>query len=160
MYSGRPCYFTISPSSQQYTPTDATFCHSPLHTPDESASRPTTPLSLFPSSDPSLNIGVLAPSTTISFMQRQTSVAHQSAAKRPRPQPVQNVLHVTTDDSDSSSDNSYSSSNNSNSSYMDVARCSRCQRTASLASSNAGMIAYGLNLWYCTRCAGMVGLNR
>ena len=42
-----------------------------------------------------------------------------------------------------------------------VARCSRCRQTlgTDFKTGNANMIHYGLNLWYCSICAGLVGLT-
>ncbi|KAL1311179.1 hypothetical protein AAFC00_001376 [Neodothiora populina] len=79
---------------------------------------------------------------------------------RPRPQlrPLQNMLHVDDCDDDSSSSND-STSTASMSLPNCAARCSRCQRTLSIDAS-AGSVSYGLNLYYCARCAGMVGYGR
>ena len=171
MFSEGPCYFSIIPSPYIQQPLDsqpgtpASCFYSPVSIPDEtSISTPGTPTAfLLPSRDPSIS-GVLSPTTEISLMQRQTSVAHKSMSSRPKPQPVQNVLHVTSDDSNSalssSSDNSFDSSTAHMASELEFARCSRCQRSASLNSGtgNKTMVQYGLNLWYCIRCAAMVGL--
>ena len=43
---------------------------------------------------------------------------------------------------------------------LNLARCSRCQRTLSTGSSSApaqGVVRFGTNLYYCARCANMVG---
>ena len=98
-------------------------------------------------------------------MSVQTSAAHGHYSSRPQPIPVQNVLHVTSDDSTSSSSSLDSDSRQSvdfgMTSPPELARCSRCQRTSGidLRTGKSNMIKYGLNLWYCTRCAGMVGLT-
>jgi hypothetical protein len=46
---------------------------------------------------------------------------------------------------------------------FDIVRCSRCQRSLSIenASSPApGVVQFGMNSYYCSRCASMVGFNR
>jgi len=92
-----------------------------------------------------------------SFLQLQTHAAHSPV--RPSPRPLQNVLLVS-DDSDMSPSANSSDSTHSQSSF-DTARCSRCQRTPSidLTTRKNNMIEYGLNLFYCTRCANIVGLG-
>ena len=44
----------------------------------------------------------------------------------------------------------------------DFVRCSRCQRTASLSSTSPfdTMVSYGLNLYYCNRCASLTGYKK
>lgn len=82
---------------------------------------------------------------------------------RPQPQPQQNVLHVTSDESVSSTSNSsYTSSTGSRHNIFsspETARCSRCHRTPSIdiQTGKSNMVQYGLNLYYCSRCAAMVG---
>ncbi|KAF2719153.1 hypothetical protein K431DRAFT_206621, partial [Polychaeton citri CBS 116435] len=88
-------------------------------------------------------------------------------SSRPKPRPMQNVLHVTSDSSASSSDGESSTSNSSSSPSPtlmhclpdNMIRCSRCQRSQSIdiKTGKKNMVQYGLNSWYCTRCAGMVG---
>lgn len=94
-----------------------------------------------------------------SLLQLQTSAAHGSSSPS-RPQHIQNVLHVTSDDSTSS--DSSKSSVSSSYSTPEFARCSRCQRTPSIdyKTGKSNMITYGLNSYYCNRCAGMVGLTK
>ncbi|KAL4884341.1 hypothetical protein BJY04DRAFT_6591 [Aspergillus karnatakaensis] len=44
---------------------------------------------------------------------------------------------------------------------FDIVRCSRCQRSMSLESeSTPGVVRFGMNSYYCSRCASMVGFNR
>ncbi|KAL2218675.1 hypothetical protein M432DRAFT_381855 [Thermoascus aurantiacus ATCC 26904] len=45
---------------------------------------------------------------------------------------------------------------------FDVVRCSRCQLSLSLenTSSSPGVVQFGMNSYYCSRCASMVGFNR
>ncbi|EME89337.1 uncharacterized protein MYCFIDRAFT_181511 [Pseudocercospora fijiensis CIRAD86] len=102
------------------------------------------------------------PPMASNFMSRQTAAAHGQLGGRPRPYPVQNVLHVTSDDSTSSAESSSKSSISSTVSSPELARCSRCQRTPSIdvQTGKSNMISYGLNLWYCSRCAALVGLTQ
>lgn len=82
---------------------------------------------------------------------------------RPQPQPQQNVLHVTSDDSiTSTTSSSYASSTGSRHNIFsspESARCSRCHRTPSIdiQTGKSNMVEYGLNQYYCSRCAAMVG---
>jgi hypothetical protein len=152
------CYFSYVPPGYSHF-SDETPCCSPTFSPDE----------LSPSADP--RHPLLASRTTAqptanttrihtsSLMQAQTSAAH-GLTSRPRPHPVQNVLHVTSDEA-CSSDDSSSSIDFGIASPPELARCSRCQRTPSLdlKTGKSNMVQYGLNLWYCTRCAAMVGLS-
>lgn len=151
----RPCYFTIIPPSYDHFSVE-TPCCSPTFCQDDCtpaylqhpllASREyfTPPLEHELSK------------TTTSLMSMQTSAAHGSP--RPKPYPMQNVLHVTSDDSTSSGGSSCSSFG----STPEIARCSRCQRTPSVdvRTGKSNMIQYGLNLWYCSRCATLVGLTK
>lgn len=93
-----------------------------------------------------------------SILQMQTDASQGQTVRRPNPTPIQNVLHTTSDDSDKSSS---SSSNTTRHSSIELARCSRCHRTPSIDARTGknNMVEYGLNLWYCTRCAQMVGLG-
>lgn len=44
---------------------------------------------------------------------------------------------------------------------FDIVRCSRCQRSLSLEnSSSPGVVRFGMNSYYCSRCASMVGFIR
>lgn len=59
----------------------------------------------------------------------------------------------------SSSDSTAPSAGSSAS--FDIVRCSRCQRSLSLdSSSSPGVVRFGVNSYYCSRCAAMVGFNR
>ncbi|KKZ62206.1 hypothetical protein GX50_02148 [[Emmonsia] crescens] len=57
---------------------------------------------------------------------------------------------------------SSSDSTNPAASTFDIVRCSRCQRSLCLehASSSPGVVRFGVNSYYCSRCASMVGFNR
>ncbi|EMC94779.1 hypothetical protein BAUCODRAFT_74016 [Baudoinia panamericana UAMH 10762] len=148
-------YFTITPARHFSHFSDETPCCSPtFSSPEEQpVADPANPLlayreSYLPTIPQPANV-----------MQVQTSAAHGQTPSRPRPTPVQqNVLYVS--DSDSGSD-SNSSMGSGMMSPPELARCSRCQRTPSLDlnTRRSNMVQYGLNLWYCTRCAGMVGMT-
>ncbi|KAE8145836.1 hypothetical protein BDV25DRAFT_133448 [Aspergillus avenaceus] len=44
---------------------------------------------------------------------------------------------------------------------FDIVRCSRCQRSMSLENdSSPGVVRFGMNSYYCSRCASMVGFIR
>lgn len=44
---------------------------------------------------------------------------------------------------------------------FDIVRCSRCQRSMSLENeSTPGIVRFGMNSYYCSRCASMVGFIR
>lgn len=156
--SRRTSYFSIIPPSYSHFSTE-TPCLSPTYNSATTPADPTNPLLAYrepqdlpyPSS-PTTN-------TFSSILQMQTAAAHGNKSSRPRPYPVQNVLHVTSDDSVSSDDSS--SSIDSTKSSLDLARCSRCQRTPSIDARTGknNMVQYGLNLWYCSRCASLVGLK-
>jgi len=153
-----PCYFTISPPTHKHHYTSSeTLSYSP--TDNISPAEPENPLLAYRARH---SPSTPATPSTMSFMQVQTSAAQgRSMPTRPRPYPVQNVLHVGSDDS-VSSDDSNSSVDSNLASLPELARCSRCQRTPSLdlQTRQSNMISYGLNLWYCTRCAAMVGLTK
>lgn len=155
----QPCYFTIIPPVHRHF-SDETPCCSPTFGPDESSSSdPSNPLLAYRSR---AHYTSTSPPHMSSFMQAPTSAAHGHTLSRPRPQPVQNVLHVTSDDSSSSSSDgsTRSSGEFGMASPPELARCSRCQRTPSLdlKTGKSNMVRYGLNLWYCNRCATMVGM--
>lgn len=44
---------------------------------------------------------------------------------------------------------------------FDIVRCSRCQRSMSLekSESSPGIVRFGMNSYYCSRCASMVGFT-
>lgn len=159
--SRQPCYFTYTPPGQEHFSDETPSCSPTSSSPDEQPlSDPANPLLAYrepytrhtPAASPMSN-----------FMQAQTSAAHGHQPSRPRPYPVQNVLHVTSDDSTSSDSgpSSKSSLDFGMASPPELVRCSRCQRTPSLdiRTGQSNMVQYGLNLWYCSRCACMVGLT-
>ncbi|KAF3399066.1 hypothetical protein DPV78_007155 [Talaromyces pinophilus] len=51
-----------------------------------------------------------------------------------------------------------SSSDSQSSTFLDIVRCSRCQRSLSINKSStpaAGVVQFGMNSYYCSRCASM-----
>lgn len=152
----RPDYFTILPPNYTHYSVE-TPCSSPTFNPNDAHCYPEHPLLASPNSHTPL----FEPSTlkmAANLMSLQTTAAHGRPQSRPRPYPMQNVLYVSSDDS-SGSDCSSSSI-----SFMApvAARCSRCQRTNSVdvKTGKSNMVSYGLNLWYCGRCANLVGLSK
>lgn len=156
-----PCYFTFTPRSSTYISIDTPSCSPTFSTWSETT--------LPDSTNPLLayrDLPTPSPAPTrmaASLMQRQTTASHTSTSGRPQAVPLQqNVAHLVSDDSSSSSSSSSSSGSNDPSmqSSLEYARCSRCHRQPSLdvRTGKSNMIQYGLNLWYCNRCAGMVGL--
>lgn len=152
-------YFTYIPAGcNNHFSTETPLTSPTFNLQENTASDPYHPLLAYRDVTPSLPA---SPNMSTNFLQLQTTAAHQNtAATRPNPRPTQNVLQVTTDSYGSSSDGSYSSSTNVHTSSCDYARCSRCQRTPSIdvRTGQWNMIQYGLNLWYCARCAALVGL--
>ena len=154
------CYFTISPPAHTHDHfSTETRWYSPALSPIDTPSDPANPLLAY--REPQMLSTPSSPATkaSSSCLQMQTAAAHGHSPSRPRPSPVQNVLHVTSSEDSDSSDSS--SSIDSSKSSLDVARCSRCQRTpgTDFRTGKSNMIQYGLNLWYCNRCASMVGLS-
>jgi hypothetical protein len=145
--NGQTCYFSITPPACSHYSTE-TPLYSPTLSPGDTVCDPVHPLLAY--REPNSSILPSSPTTRSTFLQMQTAAAHPS---RPRPAPIQNVLHVTSDDS-TSSEESVSSTDSSKSS-LDIARCSRCQRTPSIdvKTGKSNMVQYGLNLWYCSRYA-------
>lgn len=145
-------YFSTRPSQYDHFSTETPLA-SPETILEDTAAIPTNPLIARRGS-----LGILPSSASITtpptLLQMQTDAA---TVRRPDPTPVQNVLHTTSDDSERSAD---SSSSGTRMSSIELARCSRCHRTPSIdvKTGKNNMIQYGLNLWYCTRCASMVGL--
>lgn len=157
--SRRTCYFSISPPSYSHYSTE-TPLYSPTFSPLGTPADPSNPLLAYRDQQELPHPSSSTTNTSTSFLQMQTAAAHGDKMSRPRPYPVQNVLHVTSDESIGSDDSA--SSTDSSKSSLDLARCSRCQRTPGVdaKTGKSNMIQYGLNLWYCSRCASLVGLNR
>ena len=156
----RTCYFNITPPTHSDLSTE-TPCYSPTYNLAQTPADPSNPLLAYRDSQYSLCPSSPTATTFFSLLQMQTAAAHspKSSSSRPQPYPIQNVLHVTSDDSMASDDSS--SSTDSTNSSLDLARCSRCQRTPSIdaRTGKSNFFQYGLNLWYCSRCAGLVGLT-
>nr|POE77392.1 hypothetical protein CFP56_09039 [Quercus suber] len=150
--STTPCYFTIpiTRSTNNHFSVETPCCSPTFDAEQPSASDPVNPFLAY--RVPALHMS----SKMDSLMQAQTNAAHGNSPLRPRPRPLQqNVLHVSSDDASSSSSDSSDSYE-----HPESARCSRCQRTPSLdgRTGKSNMVPYGLNLWYCSRCANIVGL--
>ena len=146
------CYFSLSLQTNSHF-SDETPCSSPTSVTSPSISPLSDPNNpLLALRRPSLE---MASPTGGSVLQLQTSAAHVS---RPGPAPLQDML-VTSDDSN----DSFSSSGSVSPPLMQTVRCSRCHRTKSIDTSTPqknGMLQYGINQWYCTRCATIVGYGR
>ena len=85
----------------------------------------------------------------------------QQPLARPQPQPQQNGMNINSDGSISSTPASTSGRGSMHNIFSspEIARCSRCHRTPSIdiTTGKSNMVQYGLNQYYCSRCAGMVG---
>jgi hypothetical protein len=151
------CYFSITVPSYTHSSTETPLC-SPTYNPVQTPSDPENPLLAYRKSQELYGPTSPMPNTS-SFLQMQTAAAHSNQASRPRPHPIQQDVLVTSNDSMASDDSS--SSIDSTKSSIDLARCSRCQRTPSVdpKTGKSNMVQYGLNLWYCSRCASLVGLT-
>ncbi|KAI9370370.1 hypothetical protein BJX61DRAFT_515846 [Aspergillus egyptiacus] len=54
-----------------------------------------------------------------------------------------------------------SASGSTNALGFDIVRCSRCQRSMSVENgSTSEAVRFGMNSYYCSRCASMVGFIR
>ena len=98
------------------------------------------------------------------LLQLQTQAAYGSRP-RPQPQPVQHKYPSNRNSGTSmtSTSSQSSSTNNSASNCLEFVRCSRCHRTLSMdptSSTPNGVVQFGTNLFYCSRCASMVGYKR
>ena len=149
-FTSSPCYFAINPPTYDHHTVETPLA-TPLSSPGETSPNPLNPLLAYCAPQmPSM--------ASANLLKLQTAAAHGQPI-RPRPQPHQNVLQVTSDDSTTSSDSS-SSSDSDSWSPPETARCSRCQRRPStdIHTRKSNMVQYGLNLYYCSRCAAMVGM--
>ena len=164
--SRQPCYFSITPG-QQTSPT--TPPETPLVSPqvqhlDNLTAEPTNPL-LSISLSPQAISRSSASKDGSSIIQLQMQASHrQDRRPRLRPSPLQDCNPTSEDMSAQSSSCSINSDGVGCSpvSSSTAARCSRCQRTAAIdvATQKPNMVAYGLNLHYCMRCADIVGFLR
>lgn len=153
-------YFTYIPADcNNHFSTETPLASPTFSLTEDTASDPYHPLLAYRDIEPTLPA---SPKMSANLLQLQTTAAHSTAAARPAPRPTQNVLQVTSDSYGSSSDGSESSSTSVHTSSCEYARCSRCQRTPSIdvRTGQWNMIQYGLNLWYCSRCAALVGLPK
>ncbi|KAK4635857.1 hypothetical protein CLAFUW4_01343 [Fulvia fulva] len=150
-------YFTVVRPNYNHYSVETPCCSPSLNSSEDVHCYPEHPLLASPDFDSHL-LESPAPKMSANLMSLQTAAAHGHSKSRPRPYPMQNVLYVSSDDS------SGSDSRSSSISPMTpvAARCSRCQRTNSvdLKTGKSNMVSYGLNLWYCGRCATLVGLNK
>jgi hypothetical protein len=104
------------------------------------------------------------------FMQLQTA-ASANAAQRPLTQPMQarRTRENSADSAYAASTSSSASSSSGMYNTVQVLRCARCQRSMSASptdpkvpdswSAPGGPVQFGHNLYYCGRCASMVGLK-
>lgn len=155
------CYFSMlpirttfyndeTPYSTPYSPSDAEIIADPFNPLLAYRSPPLSPSFLSVKMD------------TSKFLQMQTQAAHPTNIYRPSPKPIQNVLDVSPDSTSSYGSDSSANDSPVSQSPVDTARCSRCQRTASFdltTRRTSNMVSYGLNLYYCTRCANIVGFR-
>lgn len=141
-FTSQPCYFTYDPPTLYHHHfRSETPLSSPTFNPHERRVSQYSSLTM----------------ASATLLQLQTAAAHGHLI-RPRPTPTQNVLEVTSDDSAHSNDSlSFADSFSS----PEAARCSRCQRTPSIdiKTGRSNMVSYGLNNYYCSRCAAMVGFT-
>lgn len=165
----QPCYFSVKRTSTSTSSSSTSESCSPdLTTPYSSSTPSSNPLLTGWFDDTPQFISPYTMNAS-NFMQLQSHAAHNGT--RPQPHPVQNlhqdVLDLSNDGSDSSNSDSSLASSSSEQSFSTTpnslpARCSRCQRTPSqdlTFGRPSAMLQYGLNLFYCTRCAHIVGLG-
>ena len=155
------CYFSIPPRQSSYY--DETPMTTPFTPPNEEIlSDPSNPLLAYrPALQSPPSEIRKATMDASSLLQLQTQAAHVPALRRPQPQPLQNVLAVS-DEATTPNDDSYSSAVHTLQSPIELARCSRCHRSQSIDMATgkaANMVSYGLNSFYCTRCASIVGFQ-
>ncbi|KIW42230.1 uncharacterized protein PV06_05794 [Exophiala oligosperma] len=96
-------------------------------------------------------------SSSSSILQLQSQVASGA-----RPIPLKNPHSRPNRSDDSiSTISSNSSASASPKPSLDIVRCSRCQRSLSIDTSlpreHSGAVRFGLNSYYCSRCANVVG---
>ncbi|GAB7354368.1 hypothetical protein MBLNU459_g4874t1 [Dothideomycetes sp. NU459] len=156
----RTCYFSIIPIQSAFND-ETPFC-TPYSPGDKAiVADPFNPLLAYRS--PPLSPSFLSVKMDASkFLQMQTQAAHPVHIDRPQPRPLQNVLAVSDDCAESPSSESSSMEYPLSQSPEETARCSRCQRTTSFDLTTrkpSNMVSYGLNLYYCTRCAKIVGFH-
>ncbi|KAK8226844.1 hypothetical protein HDK77DRAFT_502848 [Phyllosticta capitalensis] len=166
------CYFSFVPSSQTQPQSTDYSSHYSIETPSpgpnyeilspRTPSEPSNPLLAARNPPPAcLNMSATMDPASTKVLQLQTAAAY-----RPRPQPVQDVLDLSPIDtrtSSSASDTSSSSTSSARGSVssasttpvLQFVRCSRCHRSGSQGSKD--MVGWGMNSYYCARCADLVG---
>ena len=155
--TSQTCYFSVTPSTY--------YSHFSVETPSTSpcsssfdGETPSDP------SNPLLALRVLPPPTApLASMDASKLLQLQTAAaySRSSAQPVQNNMSANISTSSSSSTTSTSSTTPTPPPEL-LIRCSRCHRGSSLGSASSsvnGMISFGTNLYYCNRCASLVGYD-
>ncbi|KIX92157.1 uncharacterized protein Z520_12150 [Fonsecaea multimorphosa CBS 102226] len=94
----------------------------------------------------------MASSSHPSILQLQTLAANGSKPTKITPKANR---------SDDSINTLSSSASASPKSSLDIVRCSRCQRSLSIDTSlpaqSSGAVRFGMNSYYCQRCANVVG---
>lgn len=182
--SRQACYFSITPGqASQHGSVETPLCSPELQNLDNPVADPSNPLLAVTLSPPPilrLNSRKMV-SDGSNLFQLQSRAAHQPERRtRPQPQPVQSTSILGADDDLSSSDlasprsgadslvpsaassdcSDCPSTRSSPQSFS--ARCSRCHShsTTNVQTRKTNMVAYGLNLYYCTRCADITGLGR
>jgi len=98
------------------------------------------------------------------LLQLQTQAAHPRAV-RPQPRPLQDMFNIH-DNTEINSDDSITSTTSDDATSsaalaLQQARCSRCQRGSSidLTTGGSNMVQWGVNSFYCNRCAKIVGFG-
>ncbi|KAI1622633.1 hypothetical protein EDD37DRAFT_482438 [Exophiala viscosa] len=96
-------------------------------------------------------------SSSPSILQLQTQAATGA-------RPVNMTTMSKSNKSDDSLDLISRSASASPESSLDIVRCSRCQRSLSIDTSShagpSGVVRFGVNSYYCTRCANAVGFGK
>ncbi|KAB2580684.1 hypothetical protein BFW01_g6630 [Lasiodiplodia theobromae] len=158
------CYFSFVPASR---PENSFIDHYSTETPSpalydlsvQTPSEPSNPLLAARDWPVSFVVSPAAMDAS-KILQLQTAAAY-SYQNRPQPQPVQDVLDLSPISSRSGSDASSASSSRTSvsgeSPSVQFIRCSRCHRTDTAGSKN--MVGYGINSYYCVRCADIVGYS-
>jgi len=149
------CYFSIPviPNTSSHFSTETPSLSPQLHF--DPPSDPSNPLLALRETHFNLSTSPTSPGMDASkLLQLQTAAAY--SVHRPNPRPLQTENEQTSDDSSSSSSSISTPSNGPASTpSTPVIRCCRCHRSSSSGSS--GMISFGTNLYYCSRCASIVG---
>jgi hypothetical protein len=129
---------------------------SPFHVATDLPASPTLLPLYTPDDDPKPSSDYLAAGTALGF-----TPVMPTNQKRPQTQPVQDVFDLS-DESTSSEESITMSSPGSDlcSPPLDLIRCSRCHNSSNRGAidlASGSMVSYGTNLYYCRRCAKVVG---